>query len=165
MTRQRLDTPPPAIELPITPMLDMTFQLLVFFVLTFRPSTALEQALDLRIPASPTVIGQPGGDPPPENQPPPDGLDEGVTLIARTAPYEANPGGLAFLDIKTAQGKRVLNDARALREYLSQTRPDLKDDIRISAERGLKYAFVIELMDVCLQAGFTRIGFAPPTDN
>ena len=38
-------------ELPITPMLDMAFQLLTFFIMTYRPS-ALEGHMDLTLPAA-----------------------------------------------------------------------------------------------------------------
>ena len=40
----------PEVELPITPMLDMAFQLLMFFILTYRPSM-LEGHLALSLPA------------------------------------------------------------------------------------------------------------------
>src|SRR5437868_6919791 len=36
----------------ITPMLDMTFQLLFFFVLTFKPAQAMEGKMDFSLPAS-----------------------------------------------------------------------------------------------------------------
>src|SRR5712692_4735795 len=38
------------VELPITPMLDMAFQLLAYFIITFEPA-ALEGAMDLSMPA------------------------------------------------------------------------------------------------------------------
>ena len=38
------------VELPITPMLDMTFQLLFFFIVTFNPQS-LEGQLDFMLPA------------------------------------------------------------------------------------------------------------------
>ena len=51
MARRRKGDPVPEVELPITPMLDMAFQLLTFFVFTYHPS-ALEGQMELTLPAS-----------------------------------------------------------------------------------------------------------------
>ena len=45
------------VDMPITPMLDMTFQLLAFFVLTFQPQSALEGKLEFSLPANPPPVG------------------------------------------------------------------------------------------------------------
>src|SRR4051812_2855720 len=42
--------PPVEVSLPITPMLDMSFQLLAFFVMTFQAANALEGQLDMYLP-------------------------------------------------------------------------------------------------------------------
>ena len=42
MLRQRQEDAGTEVELPVTPMLDMTFQLLAFFILTYQPSTVEE---------------------------------------------------------------------------------------------------------------------------
>ena len=67
----------PEVELPITPMLDMAFQLLAFFILTYHPS-ALEGQIRLALPAAgqakaksvldidPTTISDPDAEPPSE---------------------------------------------------------------------------------------------------
>ena len=61
--RRRPHDPPIDIVLPITPMLDMSFQLLAFFVITFRAASATEGQLDMYLPKvqeakakDPTVI-------------------------------------------------------------------------------------------------------------
>ena len=46
--------PPVEVTLPITPMLDMSFQLLAFFVMTFQSANALEGQLDMYLPKSGT---------------------------------------------------------------------------------------------------------------
>jgi biopolymer transport protein ExbD len=51
MFRRRKAEPGPEVELPITPMLDMAFQLLAFFILTYHPS-ALEGQVALALPAA-----------------------------------------------------------------------------------------------------------------
>src|SRR5262245_2700595 len=42
MTKRIKGDPAPEVSLPITPMLDMTFQLLTFFILTFNPQKLVE---------------------------------------------------------------------------------------------------------------------------
>ena len=47
--------PPDEVFFPVTPMLDMAFQLLAFFVLTFKAPTA-ETHIDLHLPATPAAL-------------------------------------------------------------------------------------------------------------
>ena len=47
--------PPDEVAFPVTPMLDMAFQLLAFFIFTFKPPTA-ETHLDLDLPATPVAL-------------------------------------------------------------------------------------------------------------
>src|SRR6185312_7768457 len=50
------------VQFPVTPMLDMAFQLLAFFVLTFQSPSA-ETHLDLDLPATPAALpGAPQGE-------------------------------------------------------------------------------------------------------
>src|SRR5689334_13375278 len=51
MAHKRKAESAPEVELPITPMLDMAFQLLTFFVFTYHPS-ALEGQMELTLPAA-----------------------------------------------------------------------------------------------------------------
>ena len=44
------------ITLPITPMLDMSFQLLFFFISTFKLPTGMEGTLDLLLPSQATPL-------------------------------------------------------------------------------------------------------------
>ena len=50
--------PPDEVFFPVTPMLDMAFQLLAFFVLTFKAPTA-ETHIDLHLPATPRPCPRP----------------------------------------------------------------------------------------------------------
>ena len=47
--------PPDEVAFPVTPMLDMAFQLLAFFIITFKPPSA-ETHLDLDLPATPVAL-------------------------------------------------------------------------------------------------------------
>src|SRR5208337_3991289 len=71
MARQRSADPEIEIQLPITPMLDMTFQLLIFFILTFRPANLGEGKLDFSLPAA----GHTGNNQPLDMPPPPSEVD------------------------------------------------------------------------------------------
>jgi len=50
--QRRREGSPSAVTLPITPMLDVTFQLLFFFLATFNPNDRREAQLDLLLPAT-----------------------------------------------------------------------------------------------------------------
>lgn len=47
--------PPEEVSFPVAPMLDMAFQLLAFFILTFKAPSA-ETHLDLDLPATPVAL-------------------------------------------------------------------------------------------------------------
>jgi biopolymer transport protein ExbD len=53
--KSRRPEPPEDVQFPVTPMLDMAFQLLAFFVLTFQAPSA-ETHLDLHLPATPVAL-------------------------------------------------------------------------------------------------------------
>src|SRR5947207_2085199 len=78
-TRPRSEAAP-EVELPITPMLDMAFQLLTFFLFTYHPS-ALEGQMELALP----VIGEtvPGLNPLPERAEPEFRWDEVTVRICQ----------------------------------------------------------------------------------
>jgi biopolymer transport protein ExbD len=58
VTKRRKGDPSSEVILPITPMLDMAFQLLMFFIITYHPS-ALEGEMDLAMAKSKTTTGAP----------------------------------------------------------------------------------------------------------
>src|SRR2546423_39877 len=51
MSKRKNQDPPTEIVLPVKPMLDMTFQLMFFFLTTFNPSSIKEGQMDLSLPA------------------------------------------------------------------------------------------------------------------
>ena len=54
-SRRYRPSPPEEVFFPVAPMLDMAFQLLAFFVLTFKAPTA-ETHLDLHLPTTPAAL-------------------------------------------------------------------------------------------------------------
>lgn len=165
--RQRLD-PPIDIQLPITPMLDMSFQLLAFFVITFKAASATEGQLDVVLPRplepkakDPTQIDvtkQTAAEPD-------DAADVTVALAAHA------DGDLASITVREKSDKAIAGPTaadmcRALTAELKKLRDAGGNQavIRIEASPKLKYARVVDAMDACLAAGYRRIGFAAPSE-
>ncbi|MBY0523388.1 MAG: biopolymer transporter ExbD [Gemmataceae bacterium] len=155
------------IVLPITPMLDMTFQLLTFFIFTYHPA-GLEGQMDFSLPGA-------GSAPAPEHTEivcPPDVAPEvksQITVTLKAQRDGLNDGLLSAIIVRPTEGVEVaLTGLPALAKYLKDRRDSPRggaiDDVQIQAESKLKYAFVMEAMDTCVQSGYQRVGFAPPPD-
>lgn len=163
MGRRRTPDAPLAIQLPITPMLDMSFQLLAFFIMTFRAASTLEGELDMFLPKAGEAKAKA-----------PDDVDLSKTSDADidqsselTVVIEATAGGdLSKIMVKDKAASTPVDDVKALRAKLKELRGELTNraNIKIEAESKLKYARLVEVMDACLAAGFTQVGFAPPPD-
>ncbi len=160
---------PPSLEvdLAITPMLDMAFQILAFFIMTFHPAQ-LEAQMDMTLPA----IGQAQAAAPEQAQPDKATGDEKlelpaeITVIVKTQHDGRHDGSISEISVQERQGTKGVANPNALREYLRKAREGLsnQDDIKILADSELKYVFVMEIMDMCTRAGFKNVGFGPPPD-
>jgi len=150
------------IELPITPMLDMTFQLLFFFVLSFHPQ-AMEGQLDFKLAVAPGGISPVSSVEPPESPGADDPLS--LTILVRAARDGVNDGNISSLVVQTMEGDVTIQDLPALRTFLTrQTKPSVKADIKIKAECKLKYGCLIDVMDACVKANGGQVSFAAPSD-
>lgn len=151
MARRRRGAGVPATEpeLPITPMLDMSFQLMAFFLLTFHPMP-LEAQLPLSLPKEDGSESQVA----PSVEP-----TEDEELVIQV--YASDNGGIADITAAPKTGSFSLGkDTSALFKYLKEQAaankgkvPKLKFEI---AER-LNYQFVIKMLDEGRRAGFDRI--------
>lgn len=160
MSRQPSVAPTGDVELPITPMLDMTFQLLVFFIITYHPS-ALEGKMDFSLPAATrgdVVTSQSPHDEPGELEP-----TVALTVVAHAA-QGSGKGSLSAVVVQTPGGETLLNSPEDLRSHLEQLRKgdNRLDEVRLQADTGLKYAVIVRLMDACRQSGFSRMSFVSP---
>jgi len=158
--RRSKDQTSPGVALPITPMLDMAFQLLTFFLFTYSPS-GLEGQMDMAaLPgkhAPPDVdrAGPQGRDVGPANPQP----DLVVFVEARDVGYTVTlEEGL----VRTPLGR----DLPALQKALRGVRGDAVrgSSIKVQGDGQLRWGDVVEVMDVCRQAGFERVGFAAPAN-
>jgi biopolymer transport protein ExbD len=137
------------LTVPITPMLDMAFQLLAFFVLTFRVAPTEGQIEAKLPPAGPPVLK---GDP----------ADLDTRDVYRLKVDAAPTGEIAL--IRLAGPARTEGEV-ARKELLAQLqalpRPSGGVAITIESSRDLHYSQLMEIMDVCKKAGHAGVGLAP----
>jgi biopolymer transport protein ExbD len=150
------------VEVPITPMLDMAFQLLTFFVLTYRPAPTEGQFAMNLLPAAPTIdMNAPEN--PNENQTPSESIP--AALRTMTTTLHANPSG--------ALGRVNLGDLEV--QGMDELRTKLKDILSdktlpfdqalIQADPRLKYEELIKVIDIYSDLDITKISFSELTDN
>ncbi len=169
MSRRTSDTGV-EVELPVTPMLDMTFKLLFFFIVTFNPP-ALESQFDFPFPRSEGSRGAPEGEP----RPPGQEIELPSDLTVEIKAHEGGEIRLIVRDTAVAgheipdplplvDGRRPTTKAELLTQYLKQKRKDLtnQNEIRIVADARIPYDWVVEVVDACIKAGFRRVSFGPP---
>lgn len=154
--RQRREETPVDVTLPITPMLDMSFQLLSFFIITFHPMPT-EGQLSVNLPKV-DAADKPQDDP----TPPEDKKDEyTVTLIASSS------GDLASISMKGPTGEmgNIRNTADLYDQLKKIPKPPGKGaegvSITLEASNDLTYARLIEVMDLAKKAGYDSVNLQP----
>jgi len=139
------------VQLNLAAMLDMAFQLLAFFILTFRPSPVEGQLLlNLPPPTPVTKVSSAGGDGPavPASDVEPvllsvsadeSGMVAGVTAFSGDTGFRgpADPANLQRLH-------QLLKDAISVEG-------SLYDQILIQVDPGLRYDELMKIIDVCLK--------------
>lgn len=167
--RHRIPDKPLDIVLPITPMLDMSFQLLAFFVMTFKAANASEGQLDMFLPKA----GEPRAAKPEEIDPNKNSEDIDTTTdvtVAVAADRAGEVGDIKIVEKATTAavvGETTGDKLKTLAATLKRMHDAVggnKDNIKIEADGRLKYARLIDVMDACVQAGYRQVGFAPPPD-
>ena len=157
------------VTLPITPMLDMTFQLLFFFIINFHPAD-LEGQMDMALPSEEVKAAHKDKEVDPKKAPEKDATPEfpsDLTVKVRTQQDENAQGGISAIFVRDIGGKEELvNGLDGLKQYLQEKRATLtnKEAIKVLGDSKLRVKHVLRVMDVCRQAGFQNISFVPPED-
>jgi biopolymer transport protein ExbD len=169
------------VMVPITPMLDMTFQLLFFFLLNYHPQ-AQEGQMDLALPTEKPKVSRENTSSAPESSlsDEPDKLDDPpeVTVIIKSVQGDAsdeNVGQISAITvhlkegdtpIEVPEGGTVKDLLKALQDHLAKVRETVgnKTDIMMKGERKLKWQYVVKVRDACEKAGFTNAHFSAPSD-
>jgi biopolymer transport protein ExbD len=186
MAMRHRDTEPVVIvALPIVPMLDLSFQILFFFIITFNPSKA-EGKMSMNLPATGEAKAK-EQDPANLSKPTDDVLDlsadyvvlvrsydESFTISIRNAEKVDELGtarGLAQLSAKDRKAEidKLLDKLREALEARLKERKDKDGDkaaenVKIEANSRTKYDVLVSVMDACIRAGYSQVGFAPPPD-
>ena len=167
MTVRRKSEPGPEPTLPVTPMLDMAFQLLAFFVATYNPSD-LEGQMDLSLPSEKITQAKSAEDVKTDAAPDkkPIDLPANLTVIVRTQMDNVNNGRISALTLQDDAGPSQIDNLDKLAAELKkrQATVENKENIKIQADGRLKWEEVIKVMDTCQTAGFKNISFVPPPD-
>ena len=154
--RPRTGGTPEEVDFPVTPMLDMAFQLLAFFVLTFQVPTR-ETRLDLYLPAAPAALPKAEGTGGGRGSRGTGDLENDLVVRA-----EADPaGGLKSLKL----GESPLSNAIALRAKLDQYAALLSGKplrVVLVADENLLYGEAADLVGACTAAGVSSLRLAPP---
>ncbi|WP_337175875.1 biopolymer transporter ExbD [Paludisphaera sp.] len=149
--------PPDDVYFPVAPMLDMAFQLLAFFILTFNVPTA-ETHIDLHLPATPAALpSAPRGLARSTSRTVDADLENDVVVRAEADDL----GDLKSLRLGEAPVEDLEQLGRRLRRYveLLGTRP-LR--VRLIADDRLRYEPAARIIAVCSSSGVAAVRLAPP---
>jgi biopolymer transport protein ExbD len=166
----------------IVPMLDMSFQLLFFFVAIFNPGKA-EGKMALNLPATgqakakdlqnvdPKTISDANLEVPSDFVVVVSSHEDSFGVSIKDADKADKVGevrGITPQNRREEIGKLLdtLREKLAERYKAKQEKEGLKvtDNVKIEANKKTKHADLVAVMDACLRAGYTQVGFAPPPD-
>jgi biopolymer transport protein ExbD len=151
--------PPDQVAFPVAPMLDMAFQLLAFFILTFKGPSA-ETHVDLDLPATPAalpaMIDGRGG---------PRAVKRADTDLENDLMIRAESNELGDLTALRL-GDANMNDLGALGDRLKRYIRLLDGRplrVRLVADERLRYEPAAQIIATCSAAGVAAIRLTPPT--
>jgi biopolymer transport protein ExbD len=142
------------VELNVTAMLDMAFQLLAFFILTFRSGPA-EPAVQLHLPPAQSMVTDAGHGPGKGPLDPSHITPAGIHTLRIN--LFSNSGGLDRMTINDlpAETFDVLRDA--MRTILSDPGSPI-EQVVVQASEGLHYDEVMKVVGVCSEQKLPKTG-------
>jgi biopolymer transport protein ExbD len=157
-TRNYRPGPPDDVLFPVTPMLDMAFQLLAFFILTFKAPSA-ETHLDLDLPATPAAL--PAGAEGKAQPRPVRTVDSDLEndLLVRAEADDLGDLKALRLGEATVPSLAVLGNRLKRYTQLMEGRP-LR--VRLVADDRLRYEPAAQIIATCSAAGVATIRLTQP---
>jgi biopolymer transport protein ExbD len=132
-----------AVELNLAAMLDMAFQLLTFFILTFRPAPT-EGEVALRMPLPQPVA--PRGEDPPAGTPSPVSSSDLSSLVVSVSPNAG--GGLGTMAIGETPVGGLASLDRQLRTILSDGSNPF-EQVVVQVGSDVRYDALMSVIDIC----------------
>ncbi len=152
--RHRIKRDQGSVELNLAAMLDMAFQLLTFFILTFRPAP-IEGQLAVHLPPPNPIVNKPMDNLVNANPADPEalgGLDEVTLHIQVTADHQGDVKQLRLEGAPSMDGPLTGGAVNTLDRRL-QTIFGLDalpfDRVQIAVEGQLRYGELMKIVDVC----------------
>ena len=177
LSRHRAEDKPTEVTLPVTPMLDMAFQLMFFFLATFNPGSQKEGQMDLSLPSKSDPAAKNPKDVKPTSEAHREEVEDKAefTVTLRGFQDAKSRGQISAIAVTANTVTETLpgtQDEREklLREKLTGAKPgEAKDKdgkkkvptVRLEAEKDLRWSEVVRIMDICYKAGY-QVSFAQP---
>jgi biopolymer transport protein ExbD len=157
-SRRYRPAPPEEVSFPVTPMLDMAFQLLAFFILTFKAPSA-ETHIDLDLPATPAAL--PTASEGRAQRHPSRRVDTDLENDLLLRAESDDLGDLKVLRLGEATLPDLPTLGRRLRRYI-QLLDGRPLRVRLVADDRLRYEPAAQIIATCSAAGVSAIRLAPP---
>ena len=164
----------------ITPMLDMAFQLMAFFIMTFQPLSEEKNITGRLLPPRKEEKAQQQSDPAnqPNNLPPPEVLDVVRVIVEINDPNETDPkknsgkpGRILLKFPEDAQPELIADLGTSFETGLNKLTRKLNErggrdhsKLQVEAHPNLRYQYFIQLQDVCRAAGFKEMPWLSQTE-
>ncbi|GAC1451591.1 MAG: hypothetical protein NVSMB9_36590 [Isosphaeraceae bacterium] len=150
---------PEEVMFPVTPMLDMAFQLLAFFVLTFQAPSA-ETHIDLDLPVTPAALPHSAvGEARPEST---SRVDSDLENDLWVRVESDDLGDLKALRLGEATLPDLATLSNRLRRY-AEVLEGRSLRVRLVADDGLRYEEAARVLAACSSAGVASIRLTTPT--
>jgi len=142
----------------VTPMLDMTFQLLFYFVINFRPAIT-EGQVDLNLP--PEETGQPSVTTF-DSEDKPDQYK--ITAYSSGGPIDLLTFTMKEFPPEALSNENMLGELKARLKSIPKPAEGSKSkppNLKIECDKRLKYSELMQLMNICREQGFKDVGIMP----
>jgi len=173
----RTQEKPTEVSLPITPMLDMAFQLMFFFLATFNPTAHKKEGqMDLSLPSKSDAAASTADkqDPRAESHKEEIDIPSKITISMRSHKDGRARGKLSALTVQTDTTRRSVDgneDQRqaALLKILEDNKPKDQGDkkkpisVKLESDKDMLWQEIVKIMDVCYKAGY-QVSFVKPLD-